>query len=202
MNFIQFKETLRDFPVFSISDIRVAFDGFDRRRLSEWQKKGYITKITKGHYLFSDTDMDESTLSAIANKIYKPCYISFETAMSYYRLIPESIYGVTSAATRRTYRFETAMARFSYRKIKPELFFGYDLLPSGIRMAYMEKAILDYFYINPLVRTVEDYALLRLNREELLSRLDEERLSAYLSRFDHKRLSERAQYFLDWLRHA
>src|SRR5210317_1296419 len=144
MNFVQFKNSLRDFPVFSIADIRAAHGGFDRRRLSEWQKKGYIKKIIKGHYLFSDVDIDESTLSAIANKIYKPSYISFETAMSHYRLIPESTYMITSASTRRTSLFETPMARFSYRTIKPVLFFGYSLLQGGIKMAFMEKAILDY----------------------------------------------------------
>jgi hypothetical protein len=42
MNFVSFKNSLRDFPVFSIADIRAAHGGFDRRRLSEWQKKGYI----------------------------------------------------------------------------------------------------------------------------------------------------------------
>ena len=65
MNFVSFKNSLRDFPVFSIADIRAAYSGFDRRRLSEWQKKGYIKKIIKGYYLFSDVDIDESTLFAI-----------------------------------------------------------------------------------------------------------------------------------------
>ncbi len=87
MNFIHFKNSLRDFPVFSIADIRAAYGGFDRRRLSEWQKKGYIQKIIKGYYLFSDVDMNENTLSAIANKIYKPSYISLETAMSHYQCV-------------------------------------------------------------------------------------------------------------------
>ncbi len=202
MNFISFKHSLRDFPVFSIADIRAAHGGFDRRRLSEWQKKGYIKKIIKGYYLFSDVDIDESTLLAIANKIYKPSYISFETAMSYYRLIPESIYMITSASTRRTSMFETPMARFSYRTIKPALFFGYSLLPGGIKMAFMEKAILDYFYINPAVRTKDDFVSLRINREEMLSQVNRERLTDYVQRFHHKRLSKTMKHFLGWLQYA
>jgi len=158
-----------------------------------------IKKIVKGYYLFSDVDIDEGTLSAIANKIYKPSYISFETAMSHYRLIPESIYMITSASTRRTYLFETPVARFSYRTIKPALFFGYSLLPGGIKMAFMEKAILDYFYINPSVRTVNDFASLRVNREEMLSRLNKERLTEYMRRFNQKRLSKRVESFLEWM---
>ena len=202
MNFISFKNSLRDFAVFSITDIRAAHGGFDRRRLSEWQKKGYIKKIVKGNYLFSDVDMNEDTLSAIANKIYKPSYISFETAMSYYRLIPESIYMITSASTRRTSMFETPMARFSYRTIKPALFFGYSLLPDGIKMAFMEKAVLDYLYINPAVRTMDDFASLRINREEMLSRVRMERLTDFVHRFNHKRLSKTMKHFLGWLEYA
>ncbi len=199
MNFVYFKNSLRDFPVFSIADIRAAHGGFDRRRLSEWQKKGYIKKIIKGYYLFSDVDMNEDTLSAIANKIYKPSYISFETAMSHYRLIPESIYMITSASTKRTSLFETPVARFSYRTIKPALFFGYSLLPGSIKMAFMEKAILDYFYINPAVQTDDDFASLRINREEMLSRVNKERLADYMRRFSQKRLSKRMEHFLEWL---
>ena len=185
--------------MFSIADIRAAHDDFDRRRLSEWQKKGYIKKIVKGYYLFSEANIDESMLSAIANKIYKPSYISFETAMSHYRLIPESIYVITSASTRRTYLFETPMARFSYRTIKPALFFGYSMLPGGIKMAFIEKAILDYFYINPSVRTADDFSALRINREEILSRFNKERLTDYVLRFNQKRLSKRVEQFLSWL---
>ena len=202
MNFVYFKNSLRDFPVFSMADIRAAQGDFDRRRLSEWQKKGYIQKIVKGYYLFSEVDIDETMLSAIANKIYKPSYISFETVMSHYRLIPESVYMITSASTRRTYLFETPLARFSYRTIKPALFFGYSILPGSIKMAFMEKAILDYFYINPSIRTVDDFAALRVNREEMLSRLNRERLTEYIRRFNQKRLSNRMESFLGWLGYA
>jgi len=200
MNFVTFKNSLRDFPVFSIADIRATHGGFDRRRLSEWQKQGYIKKIVKGNYFFSDVEMNEDTLWAIANKIHKPSYISFETALSHYHLIPESIYMITSASTKRTSMFETAMARFSYRTIKPALFFGYTLLPGRIKMAFMEKAILDYFYINPVVETDDDFASLRINREELLGRVNEERLADYTQRFGQKRLSKRMKHFLEWLK--
>ncbi len=202
LNFIHFKNSLRDFPVFSIADIRAAHGGFDRRRLSEWQKKGYIKKIVKGYYLFSDIEMDEGLLLAIANKIYKPSYISFETAMSHYRLIPESIYMITSASTKRTSLFETPLVRFSYRTIKPALFFGYSLLPGGIKMAFMEKAILDYFYINPALRTEDDFASLRINREEMLNRFNKKQLTDYMRRFSQKRLSKRMEHFLEWMEYA
>jgi len=202
MNFINFKNSLRHFHVFSIADIRAAHRGFDRRRLSEWQKKGYIIKIIKGYYIFSDVDIDEPRLWAIANKIYKPSYISFESALSHYRLIPESIFMITSASTRRTIMFETPVAKFSYRTIKPALFFGYSLLSDGTKMAYMEKAILDYFYLNSSVRSADDFASLRLNRQEIQIRVNVELLTGFLERFNHKRLSKTIKHFLGWLNYA
>ena len=202
MNFIQFKNSLRDFQVFSVADIRAAHRGFDRRRLSEWQKKGYIIKIIKGYYIFSDVDINEPMLWAIANKIYKPSYISFESAMSHYRLIPESIFMITSASSRRTNMFETPLAKFSYRTIKPALFFGYSLLSDGTKMAYMEKAILDFFYLNPSVQSADDFASLRLNREEIQVRVNMELLRGFLERFNHKRLSKTIKHFLGWLNYA
>ena len=202
MNFIHFKNSLRDFPVFSIADIRAAYGRFDRRRLSEWQRKGYIQKIIKGYYVFSDVEITENILAAIANKIYKPSYISLETALSYYRLIPESIYMITSVSTRRTYRFETPLATFAYRTIKPVLFFGYSLSSGEKKIAFMEKAILDFFYINPSVRSEDDFFSLRLNREEILSSMNTQRLTDYAQRFKQKRLSKTVERFLTWLGNA
>jgi predicted transcriptional regulator of viral defense system len=202
MNFVHFKNSLRDFPVFSIADIRAAHGRFDHRRLNEWQKKGYIKKIIKGHYLFSDVDIDENRLAAIANKIYKPSYISLETALSHYRLIPESVYMTTSVSTRRTYRFATHLATFSYRTIKPALFFGYSLMADHIKMAFMEKAILDFLYLNPLVRSEDDFFSLRLNKEEILSQMQMERLINYVQRFNQKRLEGTVERFLSWVGYA
>ncbi|RLB99751.1 MAG: hypothetical protein DRH90_19850 [Deltaproteobacteria bacterium] len=202
MNFVHFKNSLRDFPVFSIADIRAAYGGFDHRRLSEWQKKGYIQKIIKGYYFFSDVDINENRLAAIANQIYKPSYISLETALSHYRLIPENVYMTTSVSTRRTYRFATPLATFSYRTIKPALFFGYSLMADRIKIAFMEKAILDFLYLNPLVRSEDDFLSLRLNREEILSQMQMERLMNYVQRFNQKRLANTVERFLSWVGYA
>jgi len=199
MNFIRFKNTLRDFPVFSTADIRTAFGNFDRRRLNEWHKKGYIRKIAKGFYFFTDADRDEKMLWSIANKVYKPSYISLETALSHYGLIPESVYSITSVSTRRTCSFETSVGLFSYRTMKPSLFFGYAVISGGIKMANMEKAILDLLYLNPLIRDAEDFSSLRIHREEARNRIDKKRFAAYVNRFHQNRLSFRAENFLDWM---
>ena len=69
-------------------------------------------------------------------------------------------------------------------------------------MAFVEKAILDYLYINPAVRKADDFDSLRINREEMLSRVSMERLTGYVQRFHHKRLSKTMKHFLGWLEYA
>ena len=69
-------------------------------------------------------------------------------------------------------------------------------------MAFLEKALLDYFYLNPAVRTKDDFSSLRINREEILSQVNRERLTDYVHRFNHKRLFNKMKHVLEWLEHA
>src|SRR4030043_614617 len=112
MNYLNLRGSLKNFSVFSLRDILRGEPGFHRRRLNEWQAKGYIRKVIKGFYIFSDLPLDELVLFEIANRVYKPSYVSLESALAYYQLIPESVFGVTSVSTRRTYRFAPGFADF------------------------------------------------------------------------------------------
>ena len=205
MQYVELKKALKDFTVFSLIDIKRVDSNFCRRRLNEWQDKGYIKKIVKGHYIFSDLEINENALFEIANKIYSPSYISLETALSYYHLIPESVYGITSASTRKTYKFKTQIAEFSYRAIKPNLFFGYNLISYNnkyFKIASIEKTILDYFYLNPEIKNKNDFASLRLNSELFLKQINEEKLRKFLDKFNKKALIKRTNSFLKFLKNA
>src|SRR3989338_7420397 len=107
MQYTELKQALKDFTVFSLADIKSLGVIFYRRRLNEWQDKGYIKKLIRGYYIFSDLELNENVLFEIANRIYDPSYVSLEAALSYYGLIPESVYGISSVSTRRTYKFKT-----------------------------------------------------------------------------------------------
>jgi len=203
MQFIELKDALKSFTIFSLKDIRRVDSHFYRNRLNEWQGKDYIKKIIKGYYVFSDLEIDERILFRIANLIYKPSYISLEMALSYYHLIPESVFGVTSISTRRTYKFKTDFAEFSYRSIKPELFFGFEIMESNginFKIASVEKALLDYFYINPHINDKSGFEDLRFNTESFLNQIQDERLNTYLYRFDNKALTRRINSFMRFCR--
>jgi len=203
MRYIEFNKCMRSFTIFSLNDIKKIDKNFHRRRLNEWQKKGYIKKVIRGYYIFSDLALNENILFEIANRIYNPSYISLEMAFSYYHLIPESVYGITSVSTRRTYRFRTSVGEFIYRKIKPNLFFGYNLVnyeDKRFKIASTEKAILDYFYINPNTKTEIDFASLRMNKDSFLRQINEKKLYKFLKEFGQKTLTRRVDSFLEFMK--
>lgn len=194
MRFLELREQFKNFIVFSLTDIKKIEPGFYRHRLNDWQDKGYIKKIIKGYYLFSDQEIDERVLFLIANKIYRPSYISLEAALSYYHLIPESTYGITSIATKKTSVFKTLVGDFNYRSVKPKLFFGYNLvdyLGQKIKIADPVKTMIDFFYLNPHIKKEADFSELRINREELLAQWNQEKANNYLAAFNNHNLSQR-----------
>lgn len=205
MNYLTFRQTFKHYTVFSLDEIRKLEPRFHRRRLTEWQEHGYITKLSRGHYIFSDLPLREEVLFEIANRIYSPSYVSFEAALAYHKLIPEGVYAVTSAATQKTYCLRAPVAEFIYRTVKEKLFFGYDLVTydkKSFKMASLEKALLDYFYFRPGLRSEDDFASLRINREMFFGQINEKRLRAFLVRFSQKALTKRIHSFLRFLRHA
>lgn len=199
MDYLTFRKELRGHTVFSVPEIRKFAPKFDLRRLNEWQKKGYIARVIKGSYIFSDLTLSEGVLFEVANRIYSPSYVSCEMALSFYDVIPESTYAVTSVATRKTCRFHTPIADFAYRTINPRLFFGYELSPYEgkiFKIASLEKAVLDYFYLQEHYKTEADFESLRFNKHEITARLKKRTFRQFLKRFESPALSRRMRLFL------
>jgi predicted transcriptional regulator of viral defense system len=202
MQYIKLKEKLSKFIIFSLSDIKKIEPNFHRARLNEWQKKAYIKKIRRSYYMFSDQVINEAVLFLVANKIYFPSYISLEMAMSIYNLIPEAVYELTSVSTNKTNYFKTDIADFRYRSIRPELMFGYKLVKFNgcvYKIAEAEKAILDFLYINPHLKTKDDFSELRLNKEEFKLNINQEKLIKYLEVFANMSLKKRVNILLNYI---
>jgi predicted transcriptional regulator of viral defense system len=198
MLFLDFKRHFEPFRVFSIQDILKWDPGFDTRRLVEWQDKRYIYKIINRWYIFAGT-YDVNTLYLISNRIYSPSYVSLESALAHYRLIPEGVYTITAATSLKTQTFTTFMGTFSYRHIKPQMMFGYRLLNVDrhhCRIAGVEKALLDYFYLNPKINSPEQFEGLRLNQAELISQIGIDLLFKYLQLIKNRALEKRVGLFM------
>ena len=196
MNFIDFKNKLNPFIIFSLNDIRKIEVDFDVRRLSEWNSKGYIRRIRREYYMFADTSIDDHVLYLIANVMYEPSYISLETALSLHGLIPETVHAITSATSRKTAQFTTDVGIFSYRSFRPSLMFGYVLKPCAdrtYRLAEPEKAVLDYLYLHPSLRQNADFEGMRFNAREFAGMVDWQKYGSYAHRFNSVALLERSE---------
>lgn len=202
MRFLDFKKNLAKFAIFSINDIKKIAPKFYRPRLNEWQKKGYIKKVRRGFYTFSDVPLNEQRLFLIANKLYSPSYVSLDTALSHYELIPEGVYSITSISTRKTNEFDTALGRFFYRNIRPQVFFGYSLAridDQEYKIAELEKAVLDYFYLNPAMSDEDSFIEWRFNFQEFKANADMKKFKRYLKAFGNAKMAKRVERFLAYM---
>lgn len=202
MQYLDLKNQLKDFPIFSIKDIEKMDSSFHKQRLSEWQKKGYVKKIRQGFYIFTDLEVNEKILFIIANRIYEPSYVSLEMALSIYGLIPEAVYGITSVTSQNTKNIKTPVGDFMYRHIQPELMFGYELREHGghhYQIAEIEKTILDFLYFNSKISDNESFEGMRFNTSLLKEKIDLEKFNKYLEAFHSKALEKRAKKFLQFI---
>lgn len=121
-----------------------------------------LTKLEKGKYLV--TNMSVSDFE-VAQFLYAPSYISFETALNYHGILSQFPLEITSATTKRRAMKLVNDKAFSYAKINSKLFTGY-YKEDGYLMACPEKALFDQLYmISKSIKTEEyldemDYSLI------------------------------------------
>lgn len=197
----QFQDKMEQFCVFTSKDIEKEFPKFDKKNLVNWQKKNYIKKIRNNYYYFSKNELSDEFLFFAANKIYHPSYISLESSLSYYSVIPEGVFTTTSISTLKTNRFSTVIGMFSFNNIKENLFFGYTLKHYKnhfIKLANLEKTVLDYLYLHPELTTKNDFDSLRWNKE-VLRKTNFKRLSDYQILFNSKALNLRIKLLIEYI---
>jgi predicted transcriptional regulator of viral defense system len=203
MQFREFASWISALPAFNLNDVRKLDPDFHRQQLNYWLNSGYIKPLAGGYYLLADRAIDESFLFMAANKIYEPSYVSLESALAYYQVIPESVLGVTSISSRKTKQFESSWGVFSYRSVKPQYMIGYQVVDHSpgkkFKMACLEKALLDYMYLNSDIQSMADFDGLRWNKIQLSSLLDQTNFSRYLKIFDKKSLQNRVNQFMEYL---
>ncbi len=88
----------------------------------------------------------------LATKLYQPSYISMESTLSYFGIIPEVVFTTTSITTRKTNFFTNKIfGNFSYQKIKKGAFGGFETHQTkniSYNLAVPEKSLVDFFYLN------------------------------------------------------
>jgi predicted transcriptional regulator of viral defense system len=120
--------------------------------LTRAHSRGDVVKLRRGLYVLADRLASDGE---IANRLYAPSYISFEYALAYYHLIPEAVFEVTSATSRTSRHLQALGKIFTYRRLKPAAFTGYQPERQGGRVVLIaepEKALLDCMYLAGLHR--------------------------------------------------
>lgn len=203
MKFYNLKKQLDSLIIFSLQDIYLIDPNFRKATLYDWERGNKVLKIKNNAYIFSDFAPQDLDFYLISNKIYKPSYISTELALNHYSIIPEAVVSITAVTTNKTQAFDTPIAKFKYQTVKDELFFGYKLLQvknHGVAIAFLEKTILDYLYLNTDINSPDDFKSLRWNKQELKDNLDWKKMTDYLAIFSSTTLSQRINYLKKYLK--
>lgn len=202
MKYIDIQDNLEKLQIFSINDLKILDDKYHKSKISKWKKSWYIKQIIKWYYILDKINLNNSLLFKISNIIYNPSYISLESAFSYYWIIPEQVFSITSVSTRKTNTFHTDIWTFEYKKIKNELFFWYEVLDikdNKILIASLEKALIDYFYLYDNVKNIIDLEYLRFNKDRLKEKLDINVLKKYSSLLNSKVVNKRVDLLVKYI---
>lgn len=197
MKFQNFRKLIMDNLIFRLNDIRKINPGFHQPQLMDWLDRGYIRSFAGEYYYLPENDVDEEFLFVGANELYTPSYISLESALAYYQVIPESVLGVTSVSSRKTKQFESQWGTLSYRSVKPLYMFGYEVIKLEGHLKYtiarLEKVVLDFLYLNPHIDTLEDFEGLRWEKSTLAGLRRNQKFQGYLEIFGKRALEQRVE---------
>jgi predicted transcriptional regulator of viral defense system len=166
-----------------------------------WTGKGLIIRLRQGFYSFPEYKGKADYIYYFANRIYRPSYISLHTALAFYGMIPEAVVQITSVSSLKTADFRNEFGEFSYKSIKSELMFGYDLKPmeDGFTLAFAtpEKALLDLLYIYPFYNSTKDMELLRLDEDYLHESMKKDQVQRYTDQFKNRALEQRVKILIN-----
>lgn len=135
-------------PVFSSGSLAALLKISKKRSgfsvIARLLKSGVLEKVGKNCYTLVQKPAHQFL---VANYYYRPSYISFESALSYYGILSQFPVEVTSATSSKTAKYNLRDQIYSYSHIKKDLFWGYDKKQDGFLIASPEKAILDQAYL-------------------------------------------------------
>ena len=102
-------------------------------KISALEKKGDIIRLKQGLYVPNpELSGKQLSLFMIGNNLCGPSYISLQSALRYYGLIPERVYTICSMTMKRSQMFYNDLARFEYVHVDKDVF------PIGVRLETLD----------------------------------------------------------------
>jgi predicted transcriptional regulator of viral defense system len=192
MEFQNLLEIVQDEPVFDTGLLLTG--GVNpreiRRQLSRWRQSGKIYHLRRGLYSLAPPFQKITPHPfLVANRLLSASYVSLQSALAYYGMIPEHVPVTTSVTTSRPARWETPLGIFDFRHIQIPFFDGFRVVDLGEKqqafIATPEKALLDLIYLEPAGETLDYLAELRLSN---LDRLDWQHLERLARKIEKLKL--------------
>lgn len=192
MEYSELVESIQDEPVFDAGLLLAgnADPREIRRQLSRWKQAGKIYQLRRGLYCLAPPFQKVKPHPfLVANRLIPASYVSLQSALAYYGMIPEHVPVTTSVATARPAHWETPLGIFDFRHIQVDFFYGFRLIDLGEKqqafIASPEKALLDLVYLESGGDTPDYLVELRLGN---LNRLDWQLLERFARQIEKPKL--------------
>ena len=144
-----------------------------RNKIANLEKEEKIIRLKRGMYVVSPKVTKQLlSIELIANHIYGPSYVSMESALRYYGLIPEQVYTVRSLTINRSRSFENPIACFEYITVNGA-YYSIGIKQETIENKYTfliatpEKALCDMIITTSQLRIQSEKALVSYLKEDL-----------------------------------
>ena len=173
MKFVDLLSTVADEPIFS-TGLLLSGDvdpGDVRRQLSRWTLDGRIHRLRRGVYALAPPYMKVPAHPfLIANELVRPSYVSLQSALAFWGLIPEAALTTTSITTGRPSDCSTPLGDHVYRHVQTSWFHNYQRVDTGqgqfAWLASPEKALLDLLYLEKASDSPDFLGELRLELDD------------------------------------
>lgn len=126
-------------------------------KISELLKSKELISIRRGLYITGPKiDLPTPAPFLIANHLRGPSYVSLESALSYWNMIPERAYEISSVTIKTSKLYKTPVGRFSYQQLKiPYYSYGIKNIRYSSKQTMLvaspEKALCDKVVLTPKI---------------------------------------------------
>jgi hypothetical protein len=126
-------------------------------KISELLKSKELISIRRGLYITGpEMDLPTPEPFLIANHLRGPSYVSLESALSYWNMIPERAYEISSVTLKTSKLYKTPVGRFSYQQLKvPYYSYGIKNIAYSPKQTMLvaspEKAVCDKVVLTPKI---------------------------------------------------
>jgi predicted transcriptional regulator of viral defense system len=208
MNYTDFRNKFQHLPIIASKDVVRLEKGKQamRNQFNRWQNKGLLIQLKRGLYALNENDRKVGlNFHSIANNLYAPSYISLETALNFYGLIPERTVDLTSVTTKKTAIFKNKLGTFIYQHIKPGVFRGFKEVKDNSGYSFFiaepEKAVVDFLYLNLSKFKTEDQDIFEISyRFQNVEGLKALRILEQADLFNNSKLVKVCQNFCKFIK--